>query len=105
MISFNSRIGPYKVVYSLEQEKDKIIVHAPYLCVELDAEEVEHVTVKHNTVEIQNGPKADFIWKFFTQKSVCIVLSSIAYRLENALSEDYVIPVKPKFEKKPRKKK
>jgi len=103
MSCFNSRIGPHKVVYSLEQEKDKIIVHVPYLYVE-EKTECENVIVKHNTVEIQNGPKADFIWKFFKEKSACIVLSSIAYNLESALADDFVIPVKPKFEKKQRKK-
>jgi len=103
MISFNSRIGPYKVVYSLKQEKEKIIVHVPYLFVEEDTEG-KRVIVKYNTVEIENSPKADFIWKFFTHKSAGIVLSSIAYNLEDALSDNFVIPVKPKFEKKPRKK-
>ena len=78
--------------YSLEEKNNGIIVSAPYL--DKDEDEGEDI-IKRNTVEIENGPKADFVRRFFDEGLTTIVVNLRGYNLDNALFDMGEVPDLP----------
>jgi hypothetical protein len=84
------KIDNVKTKYTLYEEKDKIVIEAPYLYVD----ENKNSSVKFDTFEIPDGAKADFVRKFFNQHSHVIAVGTLAYYLDDVLLDKVEIPEK-----------
>ena len=77
------KAGSKALHYFLEEEADKIIVTIPCFY-----EEGNKITEGQQIFELENGPKADFVRKFFDRRYSAITVGGFAYYIEDVLSDN-----------------
>jgi len=87
----NIKLGDIETAYTLEEKNNGIAVSAPYLDKSEEESDGQDI-VKLNTVEIENGPKADFVRKFFNENSGIVTVGLKAYNLDDILFDEVGVP-------------